>query len=172
MWIMIISSVWPCMGIVVISLLPNTSEHKWVKWGMFDMRDVFSLALFLSWGLRKANLRPIKRDIDPLTCLTVTSSVAGRTKRNVVSALTLVSYCVGNMIGAQVFQTKDAPRYIPGTITCCVCFGLGVILIIVWRLWYMYMNRRRDRLAAESGLSEEELKQMGMQLGMQDKTDL
>ncbi|CEL03694.1 hypothetical protein ASPCAL04840 [Aspergillus calidoustus] len=148
---MIISSVWPCMGIVVISLLPNTSEHRWVKWGMFDMRDVFSLALFLSW---------------------VTSSVTGRTKRNVVSALTLVSYCVGNMIGAQVFQSKDAPRYIPGTITCCVCFGLGVILIIVWRLWYMYMNRRRDRLAAESGLSEEELKQMGMQLGMQDKTDL
>jgi hypothetical protein len=104
--------------------------------------------------------------------LSVTSNVAGKTKRTVVSALTLISYCVGNMIGAQVFRTKDAPRYIPGTITCCVCFGLEVILIIVWRLWYMYENKRRDRLAAESGLSEEELKQMGMQLGMQDKTDL
>ncbi|KAL3457170.1 MFS general substrate transporter [Aspergillus heterothallicus] len=153
MWIMIVSCILPCVGMLVMSLLPNTADHKWVKWGMFDMTVVFSLALFLGWSL-------------------ITSNVAGKTKRTVVSALTLISYCVGNMIGAQVFRTKDAPRYIPGTITCCVCFGAEVILIIIWRVWYMYENRRRDRLAAESGLSEEELKQIGQQLGMQDKTDL
>ncbi|KAL3471655.1 MFS general substrate transporter [Aspergillus californicus] len=153
MWIMVISCILPCVGMLVMSLLPNIPKHKWVKWGMFDMTVVFSLALFLGWSL-------------------VTSNVAGRTKRTVVSSLTLIAYCVGNMVGAQVFQTKDAPRYIPGTITCCVCFGAEVVLIILWRGWYMYENRRRDRLAVESGLSKEEMERLGQQHGARDATDL
>jgi hypothetical protein len=51
MWIMIVSCILPCVGMLVMSLLPNTPEHKWVKWGMFDMTVVFSLALFLGWSL-------------------------------------------------------------------------------------------------------------------------
>lgn len=76
------------------------------------------------------------------------------------------------MVGAQVFRTKDAPRYITGTVACSVCFGLEVIVIILWRLWYTYENRRRDRIAAESGLSKEEQEQRGQELGFQDVTDL
>lgn len=101
----------------------------------------------------------------------VTSNVAGGTKRTVVSSLTLVAYCVGNMVGAQVFKTKDAPRYIGGTIACSACFGLEVFVIICWRLWYMYENKRRDRLAAESSMSKEEQEQHGRELGEQDVTD-
>ncbi|KAL2833327.1 major facilitator superfamily domain-containing protein [Aspergillus cavernicola] len=152
MWIMIVSCILPFVGMLVMSLLPNTPKHKWVKWGMYDMTVVFSLALFLGWSL-------------------VTSNVAGRTKRTVVSSLTLIAYCVGNMIGAQVFQTKDAPRYMAGTITCCACFGAEVVIIVVWRLWYMYENRRRDRVAEQEGLGKEEIKRLGQRLGAADKTD-
>lgn len=88
------------------------------------------------------------------------------------SSLTLVAYCVGNMIGAQIFRTKDAPRYVAGTITCCACFGLEVFVIILWRLWYVRENRRRDALASESGLSKEEQERQGRELGDQDVTDL
>jgi hypothetical protein len=75
------------------------------------------------------------------------------------------------MVGAQVFRTADAPRYLNGTIACSACFGLEVIVIIMWRLWYVYENRRRDRLAAESGLSKEEQENEGRLLGEQDVTD-
>ncbi|KAM5386538.1 hypothetical protein ACJZ2D_000501 [Fusarium nematophilum] len=153
MYIMIVSCILPFIGVLVMSLLPNIPKYKWVKWGMFDMTVVFSLALFLGWSL-------------------VTSNIAGGTKRTVVSSLTLVAYCVGNMAGAQVFKTKDAPRYVGGTVACSACFGLQIFTIIGWRLWYMRENRRRDRLAAESGLSEEEQAKRGRELGDQDVTDL
>ncbi|KAL4907802.1 hypothetical protein BDW74DRAFT_166435 [Aspergillus multicolor] len=153
MYIMIASCLLPFVGLLVMSLLPNMAQYKWVKWGMFMMTVVFSLALFLGWSL-------------------ITSNIAGQTKRTVASSLTLIAYCVGNMVGAQVFRTKDAPRYIAGTATCCACFGAEVLVIILWRLWYMYENRRRDRLAAESGLSEEDRHRVGERLGVQDQTDL
>jgi ACS family allantoate permease-like MFS transporter len=53
MFVMVISCILPCVGLLVMSLLPNTKEHKWVKWGMFDMTVVFSLALFLGWSMSK-----------------------------------------------------------------------------------------------------------------------
>ncbi|KAL1872502.1 hypothetical protein Plec18167_006620 [Paecilomyces lecythidis] len=70
------------------------------------------------------------------------------------------------MAGAQVFKTKDAPRYVSGTIAC------SAIVILLWRFWYMWENRRRDGLIAESGLTKDEQEQKGKELGEQDITDL
>jgi hypothetical protein len=83
----------------------------------------------------------------------------------------LIAYCVGNMAGAQVFRTEDAPRYVGGTIACSVCFALEVVTIILWRLWYMYENRRRDRWAAEQCLSKEDQERLGREEGGKDSTD-
>ncbi|KAK8038306.1 MFS transporter [Apiospora phragmitis] len=101
----------------------------------------------------------------------ISSNVAGRTKKTVVSSLTLIAYCGGNMAGAQVFQTKDAPRYLAGTITCSACFGGQIIVIALWMLWYMYENRPRDREAAAAGISKEKQERLGRELGEADKTD-
>jgi MFS-type transporter involved in bile tolerance (Atg22 family) len=51
MYIMIVACILPFAGLLVMSLYPNTPEHKWLKWGMFDITVVFSLALFLGWSL-------------------------------------------------------------------------------------------------------------------------
>lgn len=48
------------------------------------------------------------------------SNVAGRTKKSVVSTIMFIGYCVGNAIGAQMFQAKDSPRYVPALIACAV----------------------------------------------------
>lgn len=85
--------------------------------------------------------------------------------------MTLIAYCVGNMVGAQVFRTQDAPRYVVGTIVCSVCFALQAVVILCWRLYYMWENRRRDRLMVERGISNEERERLGKQLGEQGKTD-
>ena len=75
------------------------------------------------------------------------------------------------MVGSQVFRTSDAPRYYNGTIVCSASFGVQVLVIILWRLWYMRENRRRDREAAASGVSKEEQLRLGSVLGEQDVTD-
>lgn len=38
----------------------------------------------------------------------IPSNVAGRTKRTVTSSFTFVGYCVGNIVGSQIFNYKDA----------------------------------------------------------------
>lgn len=102
----------------------------------------------------------------------VPSNVAGRTKKTLISSATFLGYCVGNMVGSQIFKTKDAPQYLPGTIGAATCCGLECILICLWRGYYMWQNRRRDRLATASGLSKEEQERVGREMGERDVTDM
>jgi ACS family allantoate permease-like MFS transporter len=140
----------------------------------------YVLALFLAWTL-------------------IPSNIAGRTKKTIVSSCTFLGYCVGNMAGSQIFKDADKPRYgksslllrakeaetpiqvqnadndvptVPGTIGAAVSFGLQFVLIVAWRLYYVWQNRRRDKKAAESGISKEEQERLGRELGEVDTTDL
>lgn len=116
------------------------------------MTTPFVIALFLAWTL-------------------IPSNTAGRTKRTLTSSFTFVGYCVGNMTGSQIFKSEDSPRFVPGTVGCAVCFGLEFLLFIVWRLVYVFRNRRRQRKLAEDGISEEERLARAQELGEQDTTD-
>jgi MFS transporter, ACS family, allantoate permease len=137
---------------------------------MYLMTVPYPVALFLAWTLSEYHLG--------FTSLTTGSStiapsnVAGRTKKTIMSSGTFLGYCVGNMCGSQIFKTKDAPRYIPGTIGCAVCLGAEFVLIVLWRVYYVWQNKRRDMQALASGLSMEEQERLGRQLGEMDVTDL
>lgn len=61
---------------------------------------------------------------------------------------------------------------VPGTIGAGVSLGLEFILIISWRGYYMWQNRRRDKKAAASGITKEEQERLGRELGESDTTDL
>lgn len=76
------------------------------------------------------------------------------------------------MAGAQVFRTEDGPRYFMGTIVCSVCFAIEFFLIVAWRGYYVWQNKRRDRAAAASGLSKEDQEREGREMGEADVTDL
>ena len=65
--------------------------------GCYFMTVTFVIALFLAWTL-------------------IPSNTAGRTKRTLVSSFTFVGYCVGNMVGSQIFQAKDAVRKSPSSV--------------------------------------------------------
>ncbi|KAF2091306.1 MFS general substrate transporter [Saccharata proteae CBS 121410] len=152
LYVMAAGTIPPFIGFLGLSLLPNTGEYKWTKWGMYLMTVPFVLALFLGWTL-------------------IPSNIAGRTKKTVISSATFLGYCVGNMCGSQIFKTADAPRYVPGTIGCCVCFGAEFLLILAWRAYYVWQNGRRDRRAASSGVVREEQERLGRELGEKDVTD-
>ncbi|KEF60513.1 uncharacterized protein A1O9_02074 [Exophiala aquamarina CBS 119918] len=152
LWITLPCCVLPFVGMLVMSLLPNGPEYKWIKWGMFMCTIVFSLATFLAWSLLPSNF-------------------LGKTKYSFSSGMTLIAYCTGNMVGSQVFRTKDAPRYVLGTIICSACFGLQFFILLGWRLYYTWENKRRDRLMVEMGVSEEDRVRLARELGEQGKTD-
>ena len=63
------------------------------------------------------------------------SNVAGRTKKSVTATLLFIGYCVGNAVGAQVMQAKDAPRYIKGITVCASMYGLEFVSMGLWRTY-------------------------------------
>ncbi|TRX92007.1 hypothetical protein FHL15_007104 [Xylaria flabelliformis] len=152
MYFMMFSVVPPFIGFIILSLLPNEPQYKWTKWGGYVMTVTSVIGLFLAWTL-------------------IPSNVAGRTKRTLTSSFTFVGYCVGNIVGSQIFNYKDAPRYIPGTTGCAVAFGLEFLVIVMWRVTLVLRNRRRDKLLHEQGFTEEDRVAKAKLLGEQDYTD-
>lgn len=88
------------------------------------------------------------------------SNVAGSTKRVVGVALISGSFSVGNIIGPQTFQARDKPQYIPAKITVLATQAAAAGVAFVLFLYYVWANRRRDRVVSEAGVegkSEQEM---------------
>ena len=57
--------------------------------------------------------------------------------------MTLVSFSLGNIIGTEIFQPKDAPAYIPGKIAILVLLSVQ-LAISFWLRWInMRLNKQR-----------------------------
>ncbi|GFZ45616.1 hypothetical protein JCM24511_03344 [Saitozyma sp. JCM 24511] len=159
MYFMMLSALFPFIGLLGIALLPNSTAYKWDKWGLYLMAVTwvspvpFVIPMFSAWAL-------------------ISSNTAGRTKRSVISSTTFIAYCTGNIAESQVMKAKDAPHYIPGTITMAVCMAAEVLTIVVWKFWLVYKNKQRAQAIAAEGLSPEEVDRKGQELGALDVTDL
>ncbi|KAJ7928852.1 MFS general substrate transporter [Mycena leptocephala] len=151
-WIML--SIIPAfIGMLVLSLVPTTKQNLWPKWGAFFITVTGQICGALVWSMLSTN-------------------VAGRTKKSVISVVIFAAYCFGNAIGAQVFQAKWAPRYRPSTIILSIMFALEFVLISVWRVYYIAINRRRAAKLDARGVSAEERVRLGSLKGETDVTDL
>lgn len=73
------------------------------------------------------------------------SNVAGHTKRTVAAALIAGSFSVGNIIGPQTFQARDAPDYRPAKIAVMATQGGAAVLAVVLFGYYSLENRRKER---------------------------
>jgi len=73
------------------------------------------------------------------------ANVAGHTKRACSTALIAAAFGVGNIIGPQTFQARDAPRYIPAKVTVLATQGAGAMLAAVLFAYYQWANARKDR---------------------------
>ncbi|KAI0841437.1 MFS general substrate transporter [Hypoxylon sp. FL0890] len=153
MWTMMLANIPGVIGFLVIAILPDEPQYKWTKWAAYFTTTPFITATFFAWSL-------------------VPSNIAGRTKKTMMSTATFVGYCVGNMIGPQIFQAKDAPRYIPGIVACAVCLAVQTIVVFIWRHLLVTRNRRLDQRMREVGITEEDRLKGGEELGEQDCTDL
>lgn len=73
------------------------------------------------------------------------SNVAGQTKRVVAVALIAGSFSVGNIIGPQTFQAKDAPGYLPAKIVVLATQAAAAGVAAAMFLYYVWANRRKDK---------------------------
>lgn len=78
------------------------------------------------------------------------SNTTGHTKKNTVNSMTLVAFGVGNIIGTEIFQPKDAPGYIPGKIAILVILSVQIGVCYLLRWVNLRMNaEKRVRLREE-----------------------
>ncbi|MCJ1388520.1 hypothetical protein MMC18_001367 [Xylographa bjoerkii] len=90
----------------------------------------------------------------PLLYSWVAANYAGHSKKVTMNAVLLMSFCLGNIIGPETFQGKDAPNYIPAKITIVVTASVAIVLAIVLRFVLQAENRRRDREQAGEVVGE------------------
>ncbi|KAH7014549.1 allantoate permease [Microdochium trichocladiopsis] len=77
------------------------------------------------------------------------ANYAGHTKKTTSSAMVLIMFCIGNIIGPLTFRAADAPQYIPAKICMVVTTATAAILTGVLMLYYRWENKRRDRVYAD-----------------------
>lgn len=81
----------------------------------------------------------------------ISTNVAGWTKKTTAAAMYLIAYCVGNIIGPQVFQSTDAPQYHKASITVLVCMCVAFATLIFIYFWCIYQNKLKAAIRAEPG---------------------
>jgi hypothetical protein len=62
-----------------------------------------------------------------------------------MNAIVLMSFCVGNVVGPETFQAKDAPQYIPAKMTIVIVLSFSIIITLALMFLYSKENKRRDR---------------------------
>lgn len=71
------------------------------------------------------------------------SNMSGHTKKSTANSITLVGFSLGNIIGAEIFQPKDAPSYIPGKIAIMVLFSTVLVIVLLLRWINQRMNKKK-----------------------------
>ncbi|PSS29767.1 hypothetical protein PHLCEN_2v2915 [Hermanssonia centrifuga] len=77
------------------------------------------------------------------------SNTSGHTKKVTLNAMTLAAFCVGNIIGSEIFQAKDAPHYIPGKVTILVLLSVQFFLCFLLRWVNLHMNAKKKQFIEE-----------------------
>ena len=83
------------------------------------------------------------------------ANVSGHTKRSVAAALIAGSFSIGNIIGPQTFQARDAPGYRPAKIAVMATQGGGAVVAVVLCGYYVWANKQKDKRQAAGGPTAE-----------------
>ena len=97
------------------------------------------------------------------------SNLAGHSKKVTVNAFTLVAFCLGNILGTQTFQAKEAPGYRSGKIAIIACLTAQIFVSIALRLCNDSLNKKNKKILEE--MSEQEKDITREKLAYADETD-
>lgn len=63
--------------------------------------------------------------------------------------MTMATFSVGNIIGTEIFQPKDAPAYIPGKTAIMVLLAVQLFVSYTLRWINIRLNKQRQKKLAE-----------------------
>jgi MFS family permease len=140
-------------GTLMIKLLPNDLAHAWTRMVGVWLLASWNNGFFIMLGLIGPN-------------------IAGSTKRTTANTIIFVFYCLGPIIGTQLFPDSESPRYPTGLAVMLGAFCVHAALNVLLRFVYMMENARRDRELVGVGVEElEEMRAEGVRNGFEDVTD-
>lgn len=72
------------------------------------------------------------------------------------SSIIAGAFSIGNIVGPQTFQAKDAASgYRPAKITVLATQGAGALVAFVLFLYYVWANKKKDQRDSQTSDSEE-----------------
>ncbi|KAI0910352.1 major facilitator superfamily domain-containing protein [Ustulina deusta] len=78
-------------------------------------------------------------------------NTGGDTKKKTTTGVVIVGMCAGNIIGPQLFNTKDTPLYRPGLISALVQFSFVGALGLLIPMYLMFLNKRHGKKRVQLG---------------------
>ncbi|KAH7887815.1 MFS general substrate transporter [Phlebopus sp. FC_14] len=103
------------------------------------------------------------------------SNTSGHTKKLTINAMTMATFSIGNIIGTEIFQPKDAPAYIPGKIAIMVLLTVQLLVSFLLRWINLRLNKKKKaRLAEEKarrGWTDEDVQRERERHAFADLTD-
>ncbi|KAJ5176986.1 uncharacterized protein N7482_002863 [Penicillium canariense] len=73
------------------------------------------------------------------------ANTSGHSKKLTMNAIFFLAYCVGNIIGPQVFRAEDAPSYSRGYEGLLACLVVAIASIIAYGVLCRWENHNRDK---------------------------
>lgn len=143
----------------VVAVVLGTALFLWL--GRRDVPCLFGYAVAIAGGVMMTVL-DASQSVSRMAGLTLlyffpvsypmfyswmSGAVSGTTKRIIFNAVLQIAYCVGNIIGPQVYQSKDAPQYTVAKTVDFVMFAVSAGFVMCLTAVHFTWNRRRDRQA-------------------------
>ena len=97
------------------------------------------------------------------------SNIAGHSKKVTCNALTLVSFCLGNILGTQTFQDRQAPGYIGGKASIIATLVACIVSVLTLRYWNDRLNKRKSKEL--EGMGEKAKEEARERSAFSDMTD-
>ena len=97
------------------------------------------------------------------------SNLAGHSKKVVVNSITLIAFCVGNILGTQTFRASQAPGYIGGKISIMVTLTCQIFVSFSLRFCNDRLNKKNAK--ALEGMNEDEQSLLKEKMAYADGTD-
>lgn len=134
----------------------HTNNYRWF-WGVIATTIPLIGSILLlclpqsaSWGIVVSTwLAAQSTDLILVSLSFIASNINGNTKKSTVSALYFIGYSAGCIIGPQLWQSEDAPRYNKGCISSIVSWVLLYASIMAYHFSCKLENKRREGIAPD-----------------------
>lgn len=114
-------------GLIGVHLI---EDNRWALVGCTWLQYIIGGPVILNWIFINAN-------------------ISGTTKKTVTNGLWFVFYAAGNIAGANVFKSNEAPKYRSAMIALITCYSAMIALGIAYRFLCMSRNAARDKEQGE-----------------------